>query len=494
MRNGNGEFSDAAGEGTVRERIKILAVCLAGANELGRTLEAVLQRVQNVELVLETFPEVDSAVHRSFLCGLFAKCQPSILLLCLPGRSIACSETLLEVIRTHYSSLFVVIILEAPGPNDLQRLFSLGAADFCLAPLRLEDLLPRLVRWSLSIPKTNGVLRELEQKLGLKQFLGESRAFVEIVNKIPKLARCDATVFITGETGTGKEMCARAIHQLGPRAAHPFVPVNCGAIPSELVENELFGHSAGAFTGASSTVRGLVHDAEGGSLFLDEIDSLPLQMQVKFLRFLQDQEYRPLGGRKTFQADIRIIAASNTDLQGVVRAGKFRSDLFYRLNIIPLKLPALRERRDDIPRLAGHFVAKYSRECSIPPKQLSRSAVEKLLAYEWPGNVRELENIIERAVVLSERSMITGEDICLQEAAFSVEDASFKALKANAIAEFENAYVRRLLVVNDGNISKAARAAKKNRRAFWQLMRKHDIAAPVVGPALSSSGTESLPS
>jgi DNA-binding NtrC family response regulator len=272
--------------------------------------------------------------------------------------------------------------------------------------------------------------------------------------------------------------------------------VNCGAIPSELVENELFGHEAGAFTGASSAVRGLIHDAEGGTLFLDEIDSLPLQTQVKFLRFLQDQEYRPLGARKTSQADIRVIAASNANLEGVVRSGAFRADLFYRLNILPLKLPALRERREDIPMLARHFVAKYARELSMPLKELSRNALERLSVYEWPGNVRELENTIERAIVLSEHSFITGEDICLPEPHGSSEEMSFKVRKAHAVAEFETAYVRGLLSVNDGNISKAARAAKKNRRAFWQLMRKHNIAStpnPVAhrpfGQMLATSGT-----
>jgi DNA-binding NtrC family response regulator len=314
--------------------------------------------------------------------------------------------------------------------------------------------------------------------------LGVSRVFLEAISKIPKFARCDASVFITGETGTGKEMCARAIHHLGPRADRPFVPVNCGAIPSELVENELFGHDAGAFTGASSAVRGLVHDAEGGTLFLDEIDSLPLQTQVKFLRFLQDQEYRPLGARKTSRADLRIIAACNADLEGDVRSRRFRSDLFYRLNVLPLNLPALRDRKEDIPLLTRHFVAKSARELSKPVKELSRTALEKLLVYEWPGNVRELENIIARAMVLSEQPMITGEDICLLGPRPAGEAMSFKSLKAHAIAEFETAYIRRVLAASEGNISKAARAAQKSRRAFWQLMRKHQITVPTSMAAL----------
>jgi two-component system response regulator GlrR len=475
MYNGSETFSDTMGNGAAWERIKILALCLAGANELGGRLEAVLHRAENVELVLEHYPDEPSINHRSLVSRLFAKFLPNLLLLCLPRGGTTRSEAVFEAVRKNQRELSIVVILETPDPNELHRFLSLGAVDFCLAPLRLEDLLPRLMRWSFSIPKTNALARQLEQSLGLQQMLGESRVFLEALHKIPKLARCSASVLITGETGTGKEMCARAIHQLGPRADHPFVPVNCGAIPSELVENELFGHVAGAFTGAFSAVRGLFHDAEGGTLFLDEIDSLPLPTQVKFLRFLQDQEYRPLGARKTCQANIRVIAASNADLKEAVRSGRFRADLFYRLNILPLELPALRERREDILLLARHFVVKYAREFALPVKELSRNAREKLLAYAWPGNVRELENVIERALVLSEQPLIIGEDICVPGVSDS-EETSFKALKEQAIADFETAYVRRLLVLHDGNISQAARAAKKNRRAFWQLMRKHDIA------------------
>jgi DNA-binding NtrC family response regulator len=474
------EFSSVEGSGAGREGMKILAICLPGTDELASSLEDVLQQAENVELVLENIPGEAFANQRPNLSARSPRFKPSLILLCLPGGSIARSEAVFEAIRKSHPELSIVIILELADPYDLQRYVSMGAADFCLAPLRLEDLLPRLVRWSSSIPKTNVLARQLEQSLGLQQFLGESRAFLEVVRKFPKLAGCDASVLITGETGTGKEMCARAIHHLGPRSDHPFVPVNCGAIPSELVENELFGHDAGAFTGASSAVRGLVHDAEGGTLFLDEIDSLPVQTQVKLLRFLQDQEYRPLGAGKTRRADIRIIAASNADLEGAVRADRFRPDLFYRLNILPLKLPALRERREDIPLLARHFVAKSSREHSQPLKQLSHTALEKLLAHEWPGNVRELENTIVRAMVFSEQPLLTGEDICLPGTYSPVEEMSFKALKARAIAEFETAYIRQLLAANDGNISKAARVAKKNRRAFWQLIRKHDIAMPIT--------------
>jgi len=459
----------------------VLALCLAGAGELGGRLAAALREVEHLELVRELLAEdAEEGGGRAVgsLPGLLARCQPCLLLLCLPeggDRTGGMVESVFAAIQASGPELSIIVILEAADPGSLHRLLQMGAADFCLAPLRTEDLLPRIRRWAFAHSETQAVARHLEWDMGTRQFLGRSGAFLEAIHKIPKLARCDANVFITGETGTGKEMCARAIHQLGPRAAHPFVPVNCGAIPAELVENELFGHAAGAFTGAASAIRGLVHDAEGGTLFLDEIDSLPLHAQVKFLRFLQDQEYRPLGARLACQANVRIIAASNAELEMLVRAGRFRADLYYRLNILPLKLPSLRDRREDIPLLARHFVLKYAVESGQPVKELSGGALEKLMAYAWPGNVRELENIMVQAVVLSEQAHITEDDICLPGESGREMEISFKTLKSQAIREFESTYVRRLLALNDGNISRAARAAKKNRRAFWQLMRKHAI-------------------
>ena len=196
----------------------------------------------------------------------------------------------------------------------------------------------------------------------MKQLIGESLPFLDEIKKIPTVAKCDANVLIFGETGTGKELCARAIHYLSPRASKPFIPFNCGAIPTELMENELFGHVQGAFTGASTAQPGLIGAADSGTIFLDDIDCLPASSQAKLLRFLQEKEYRQLGSAKMFQADVRVIAATNSDLEAAVDEGKFRQDLYYRLNVIPLTLPALRDRRDDIPLLARHFINKYANE------------------------------------------------------------------------------------------------------------------------------------
>lgn len=323
---------------------------------------------------------------------------------------------------------------------------------------------------------TNDMLMSsLKEKIGLKQLIGKSPVFLDQVNKIPAIARCDSCVLITGETGTGKEMFARAIHYLSPRAGKPFIPVNCGAIPAELVENEIFGHVKGAFTGASDTHPGLIHEANSGTIFLDEIDSLPLQSQVKLLRFLQEKEYKHLGSAKILRADIRVIASSNIELKRAAIEGRFRKDLFYRLNIIPLVLPNLRERREDIALLAHHFLEKYAFELNKRINTITPEALRKLMAYEWPGNVRELENAIERAVVFAENNMIFEKDVNLPDSEAGHASESFQTAKARMIEQFEMDYIRKLLIVNQGNITQAAKTAGKNRRAFWELIRKHEI-------------------
>jgi two-component system response regulator GlrR len=293
------------------------------------------------------------------------------------------------------------------------------------------------------------------------------------------VARCDASVLISGETGTGKEVIARAIHHLSPRCRKPFLAVNCGAIPTDLVENELFGHERSAFTGASSQQDGVVQEAEGGTLLLDEIDSLPLLAQVKLLRFLQEKEYRPLGSSRTRKADVRVLAAANSDLESAVRQGRMRQDLYYRLNVLPFHLPPLRERREDIPRLARHFLAGFTAGRERSSQGFSPHALQALLDYDWPGNVRELEHVIERAVVLSRGGdLIREQSILLPRAAAGAPAAeSFQKAKARAVARFEASYIRDILLAHQGNISRAAKAADKDRRAFWELIRKHGIDA-----------------
>ncbi|MBN1842349.1 MAG: sigma-54-dependent Fis family transcriptional regulator [Deltaproteobacteria bacterium] len=308
-----------------------------------------------------------------------------------------------------------------------------------------------------------------------QQLVGESLAFRLEIEKIPVVARSDAGVFITGETGTGKELCAKAIHYASPRADKLFVPVNCGAIPTDLLENELFGHKTGAFTSASTSQFGLIQEADKGTLFLDEVTSLSLSAQVKLLRFLQEKEYRPLGCTNTIRANVRIIAASNIEIEEAVREGTLRRDLYYRLNVIPIRLPPLRERPEDITILAQHFLAKYSANFNKKVSGFSRKTMQALVLYDWPGNVRELQHVVQRATVFTGHDVIEPSDIVLQGLKVTQHEESFKEAKKRMITQFERNYITKLLVVHQGNITRAAQAAGKNRRAFWELIRRHRI-------------------
>lgn len=333
-------------------------------------------------------------------------------------------------------------------------------------------------------------LAQLRATLGLERIVGESPAFVTLIQQIPAIAKYNVSVLILGETGTGKEVVARAVHYCSPRAGKPFIPVNCGAIPAELFENEFFGHESGAFTSANSSRHGVIKEADGGTLFLDEVDCLSPLAQVKLLRFLQDGQFRPLGSTSICRADVRVLAASNTNFAQALESGRFRKDFYYRLNVLSLKLPPLRYREDDIVLLARHFLARYTAKFRAPAREFSPEALQKLVCYDWPGNVRELENVIQRAVVLADRAILGADHICTGNPTETMpENQSFQQLKAKAIHQFEESYIRRLLRIHNGNITKAAAGAGKDRRAFWELMRKHGLAAR---PAPAMSG-ESAP-
>ena len=392
--------------------------------------------------------------------------ERSVLLLALNGADDA-GESLRRLLE---SSKIAVDADEA----ELDELLGQGVADFLLAPLRDSDELARVRRLLNRIAQEQQAREALTEKLGLQQLIGESPAFVEETKKIPVLARSDTSVLISGETGTGKEMVARAIHYLSPRAGKPFVPVNCGAIPVELLENELFGHKSGAFTGAAGARDGLIREAEHGTIFLDEINCLPLLAQVKLLRFLQNKEYRPLGSTRVLTGDVRIIAASNANLETEVAAGTLRRDLYYRLNVVPIVLPPLRARSQDIILLARHFLAQYAAKANSPASSFSAAAERKLLLYDWPGNVRELEHVIERVVILCTEEIIQEDDIILPGQVY-VTRMSFQELKANVISQFESNYLQNVLTACRGNITKAAQVAQKERRTFWALVRKHNI-------------------
>lgn len=316
--------------------------------------------------------------------------------------------------------------------------------------------------------------------------LGCSPVHARLLTLVTAAAANDAEVLIQGPSGVGKELYARRIHEQSPRAAHPFIPVNCGALPPDLFENELFGHVGGAFTGARSRNRGLVAEAEGGTLFLDEVDALPLASQVKLLRLIQQKEYRPLGDSKLHRCDVRIVAATNADLLAETQAGNFRFDLFFRLRVLPIEVPALRERPEDIPPLLEHFLEHYAAEYGTAPVSLSAEALERLLAYSWPGNVREVENCARFLLCTRAGMRVEVEHLPLlaevprgpvrEEAARSSRE-SFQAAKRRVVEAFEKAWVEESLTEHSGNIAAAARASGKHRRAFFELMRRHGLKA-----------------
>jgi two-component system, NtrC family, response regulator GlrR len=360
--------------------------------------------------------------------------------------------------------------------EEIRTMLELGATDFITPPFSAVSILPRV--WRLLRNNASKALgpATLEEKMAMQRLglIGQSAVFLEQIKKLRLLARCDITVMIGGETGTGKELVARAVHYLSPRCNRPFVPVDCGAIPPELTESELFGHARGAFTGAVAKNAGLVSAADQGTLFLDEVDALNLTVQAKLLRFLQEMEYRPIGTNEIKKADVRVISATNRDLLERVRTNEFRKDLYYRLDVVQLHLPSLRQRREDIMLLAEHFVTKYVARFNQSPREFSPDAIQKLVTYHWPGNIRELENAVGAAVALSDGPLICANDLLLAEhqPQFAV---SFREAKARMIAEFERDYIVGLLKSCHGNVSEAARAAAKNRRAFWELIRKYRI-------------------
>jgi transcriptional regulator with GAF, ATPase, and Fis domain len=323
-----------------------------------------------------------------------------------------------------------------------------------------------------------------------RMLIGTSRCFLQVTGMIPLLSKSKSTVLISGETGTGKELFARAIHYSSERRGKPFVAVSCAALPDLLFENELFGHSRGAFTGALIEKPGLFHEANGGTLLFDEINSLSLAVQGKLLRVLQDQEFRPLGSTKSQKVDVKILAATNMDLRYLVETHQFREDLFHRLNVLSVVLPPLRDRKEDILLLANHFLKVYAKEFGKEAMVLGHSAKAKLISYAWSGNVRELDGVVHRAVAMASGELLEAQDLdvsgndrpesmgptmTLLSRGLQLGESSFHDMKEKIIDEFEMTFLSELLSIHHGNISRAARAAKKDRRAFQRLMHKHGL-------------------
>jgi two-component system, NtrC family, response regulator PilR len=354
-----------------------------------------------MDLVVETAATVAEARQR-LAERHFALCFTDMR---LPDGS---GQEIVELIAAQHSETPVAMITAYGNVDAAVTALKAGAFDFVSKPVDIS-VLRRLVQTALKLSEE----KRADQTASSSKLIGDSAPMAELRSTISKVARSQAPVYIAGESGVGKELAARLIHELGPRSGAPFVPVNCGAIPSELMESEFFGHRKGSFTGAHADKDGLFHAAQGGTLFLDEVAELPVHMQVKLLRVIQEKAVRPIGARAELPVDVRILSATHKNLARLVELGSFRQDLFYRINVIELRVPPLRERREDIPKLAARVLERLAQGSGGPPARLAPEALKALLAYDFPGNVRELENVLERAVAMCEGGNITAEDLRL---------------------------------------------------------------------------------
>lgn len=373
-----------------------------------------------------------------------------------------------------------VIMMTAFGTIDTAvRAMKSGAVDYVTKPVDLDELLIHLTRLSerRTLLRENEILRQELRAKGVTsdQIIFTSPAMANLVNMAGRVAASRATVLIQGESGTGKELLARLIHNLSPRSEKPMIAVNCGAIPETLLEAELFGHEKGAFTGATGRRIGRFEEADGSTLFLDEVGELPPPVQVKLLRFLQEREFQRLGGNQTIRADVRVISATNRDLEARIREGAFREDLFYRLNVVVMSIPPLRERKADIPLLTEHFLKRYARENGKEIDGLSREAKDLLLKYDYPGNVRELENIIERAVVISRGPVISVEDLPFQERAPGNGTERSGSLMKDSVEALEQRLIEDAMRQVNNNQSRAADLLGISERMLRYKLKKYGL-------------------
>jgi two-component system response regulator AtoC len=393
----------------------------------------------------------------------------------------------LEVTRAVHRSYpdLPIVVMSAFGSMDMAiEAIREGAFDFISKPMNLE-VLKKTVRRALAqrdlLVGSSEKAHEVEEKQDLRAVIGRSPAMVEVYTTIARAAPTKSTVLIVGESGTGKELIARAIHEHSPNAAHPFVAVDCGALTETLLASELFGHVRGAFTGAVADKKGVFEEAEGGTCFLDEIGDITVDMQAKLLRVLQEHEVRRVGSQKWIKVNVRVIAATNKDLGALINTGAYREDLYYRLKVVTIHLPPLRERREDIRPLADYFLKRYRRESQKPVTSISDEAMHLLLSYSWPGNIRELENVIERAVVLSSRPVLTPEDLPIelrspetQHGRLGVPDnTGFQITGTPTLEEVKKQYVIHVLNLSKGNVSLAARTLNVDRRSLYRMLARY---------------------
>lgn len=372
----------------------------------------------------------------------------------------------------------MVMMMTAHGSIETAvEAVKMGAVDYITKPVEFNELLIHIAKAQKenSLARENRLLRmEVRKKFEFANIIGKSKKMQEVFSLIEKVAPSGSTVIIYGGSGTGKELVAKAIHYNSPRSQGPFLPFNCGAIPETLIESELFGHTKGAFTGAVQAKRGLFEEAHGGTIFLDEISTLLPSAQVKLLRVLQEKEVMRVGSAERVKVDVRVIAATNEDLEANMKAGRFREDLFYRLHVFPIFLPDLKDRKEDIPLLAYHFVDLYNKEARKQIKGISKEAMNLLMEYSWPGNVRELENAIERAVIMAEGEYLTPSDLPrnLKEGTTDLIRRGVRERKS--LEEVKAEYIAAILQETGGNKKMAAEILKVNPRTLYRFEKRFE--------------------
>lgn len=347
-----------------------------------------------------------------------------------------------------------------------------GAYDYLLKPFEPDELgilIEKIIEHQAQVRENIFLKQQYQDRTRFESMIGQSRAMQEVFDLIGDIAPVGSTILITGETGTGKELAAKAIHTNSPRCEGPFVSVNCGGIPEHLMESELFGHQKGAFTDAKATKKGRLELAHGGTLFLDEIGEISMRMQIDLLRVLEDHVFYRVGGTQSIETDFRVVAATNKNLEEAIKEGTFREDLYYRLNVISFRMPSLSERKEDVPLLAEHFLHRFSQETNKAVDLISREAMDEMMLYEWPGNVRELENAIERAVVVSKGRKLMPEDLPIFRPEYLTPPLD------NTLLEVEKVHVSRILKENQWNVAKSARILGIDRSTLYNKIKRHNI-------------------
>jgi DNA-binding NtrC family response regulator len=418
--------------------------------------------------------EVASAASGEDAMQLLQKSRFDILLVDIKMEGMSGLDVLKQV-KESDSDVAVVMITAYGSISTAVEAMQKGAYDYLLKPFdpdALGVLIDKIIEHQAQSRENIFLREQYQERTRFESMIGQSKAMQKIFDLIGDIAPMESTVLISGETGTGKGLAAKAIHTKSPRSNGPFVAVNCGAVPSHIMESELFGHQKGAFTDAKETKKGRLEMAHGGTLFLDEIGEISMRMQIDLLHVLEDRVFYRVGGTQPLEAYFRVIAATNRNVEDAIKQGILREDLYYRLNVISFRMPSLRERKEDIPLLAEHFLHRFSQETNKPIKKISREAIDDMMLYEWPGNVRELENAVERAVVVGKGPTIMPQDLPI----FCHEN--FKPQKHRSLREIEKAHIFEILNEYQWNILKSSQILGIDRSTLYSKMKRYNINKP----------------